>query len=83
MSNPLAGWEIIPTGVLREMNRESMRSGIELEKRVKNAKYEYYNVYKSCTSEVKRREELKRISYKYNVCEEIILEYVDRMNRYK
>lgn len=83
MSNPLAGWKIIPTGVLREMNRESMRSGIELEKRVKNAKYEYYNFYNSCTSEVKRREELERISYKYNVCEEIILEYVDRMNRYK
>lgn len=83
MSNPLVGWQIIPTGVLREMNRESMRSNRELGKRVKNAKHEYYNVYKSCTSEVKRREELKRISYKYNVREEIILEYVDNMNRYK
>jgi ornithine carbamoyltransferase len=82
MSNPLAGWKIIPTGVLREMNRESIRNERELNERVRNAKHEYYDVYKSCTSEVKRLSELERISKKYNVNKDIILEYVDNMNRY-
>ena len=31
MSNPLAGWKILPIGELREMNRISMRESRELE----------------------------------------------------
>ena len=82
MSNPLAGWNILPIGELREMNRIAMRDNRETEKRVKLAKYEYYEFYKSCTSEVQRRKELERISMKYNICEEVILEYVDLQNRF-
>lgn len=62
MSNPLAGWKILPVGELREMNRISMRENRELEKRVKMAKHEYYEFYKSCTNEVQRRKELERVS---------------------
>ena len=64
------------------MNRIAMRENIELEKRVKLAKYEYYEFYKSCTSEVQRRKELERISMKYNISEDVILEYVDLQNRF-
>lgn len=82
MSNPLAGWNILPIGELREMNRISMRESRELEKRVKMAKYEYYNFYKRCTNEVQRRKELERVSMKYNISEDVILEYVDMQNRF-
>ena len=82
MSNPLAGWKILPIGELREMNRISMRENRELEKRVKMAKHEYYDFYKSCTNEVQRRKELERVSIKYNIKEEVILEYVDMQNRF-
>lgn len=82
MSNPLAGWKILPIGELREMNRISMRENRELEKRVKMAKHEYYEFYKSCTNEVQRRKELERVSEKYNICEDVILEYVDLQNRF-
>lgn len=82
MSNPLAGWKILPVGELREMNRISMRENRELEKRVKMAKHEYYEFYKSCTNEVQRRKELERVSIKYNICEDVILEYVDLQNRF-
>jgi hypothetical protein len=81
MSNPLAGWKILPIGELREMNRISMRENRELEKRVKMAKHEYYEFYKSCTNEVQRRKELERVSIKYNISEDVILEYVDLQNR--
>ena len=82
MSNPLAGWKILPVGELREMNRISMRENRELEKRVKMAKHEYYDIWKNCTSEVQRRKELERVSIKYNIKEEVILEYVDMQNRF-
>lgn len=81
MSNPLAGWKILPIGELREMNRMSMRD--DTEKRVKSAKYEYYEIYKNCISEVQRRRELERVSIKYNIDKDVILEYVDRQNSYK
>lgn len=80
MSNPLAGWKILPIGELREMNRISMRD--DTAKRVKFAKYEYYDIWKNCTSEVQRRKELERVSIKYNIKEEVILEYVDMQNRF-
>lgn len=80
MSNPLAGWKILPTSELREMNRISMRD--DTEKRVKSAKYEYYDIWKNCTGEVQRRKELERVSIKYNISEDVILEYVDLQNRF-
>lgn len=82
MSNPLAGWKILPIGELREMNRISMRENRELEKRVKIAKHEYYDFYKRCTNEVQRRKELERVSIQYNISEDVILEYVDLQNRF-
>lgn len=75
--NPLSGWRIISRQDLREMARPVPYSQ-STEKRVKDARYEYWNIYKTCTSELQKRKELTRVSEKYNVKEEVILEFVDR-----
>lgn len=75
--NPLSGWRIISRRDLREMAKIVPYSQ-STEKRVKDACYEYWQIYKTCTSEVQKRKELQRVSEKYNICEEVILEYVDR-----
>ena len=82
MSNPLSGWRIISRKDLREMARPVPYSQ-STEKRVKDAKFEYWNIYKNCTSEVQKRKELERVSEKYNIREDIILEFVDRQLKYR
>lgn len=82
MSNPLAGWRIISRQDLHEMARPVPYSQ-STEKRVKDAKYEYWKVYNNCNSELQKRKELVRISEKYNICEEVILEFVDRQLKYR
>lgn len=79
MSNPFVGWNPISRKDLHDLVIYAQTG--ETEKRVKNAKYEYYAIYKNCKSELHKQRELKRISEKYNICEEVILEYVDRQNR--
>ena len=81
MSKPLAGWHIISRQDLHEMARPVPYSQ-STEKRVKDAQYEYWKVYNNCNSELQKRKELVRISEKYNIREEIILEFVDRQLKY-
>ena len=71
--NCLSGWTIISRPNLKELANPA---NWDTDKRIRDARREYYNVHKSCVSELKKHEELKRISRKYNVKEEIILEYV-------
>lgn len=82
MSNPFAGWCIISRQDLHEMARPVPYSQ-STEKRVKDAKNEYWNVYKQCNSELQKRKELVRISEKYNICEDVILKFVDRQLKYR
>ena len=77
--NCLSGWTIISRKDLKEMARP-MPYSQSTEKRVKDARYEYFNIYKTCDSELQKRKELERISKKYNICEEVILEYIDKTN---
>lgn len=81
MSNPLAGWRIISRKDLHEMARPVPYSQ-STEKRVKDAQYKYWNIYKDCNSELQKRKELTRVSEEYNICEEVILEFVDKQLKY-
>jgi hypothetical protein len=78
--NCLSGWTIIRRQDLHELSNPA---NYDVDKRIRDSRREYYQFYKSCSSEVQRRKELKRISEKYNVRESIVLEYVDRANNIK
>lgn len=69
--NCLSGWTIIRRQDLKELANPA---NWDTDKRIRDARREYYNVSKSCTSELQKYGELRRISRKYNIKEEIILQ---------
>lgn len=72
MSNPLSGWTIISRRDLHEMARP-VPYNQSTEKRVKDARWKYYQEKAKCCNEAGRLRLLKQISKEFNVKEEVIL----------
>lgn len=75
-------WNTLPTYQLRKSLSSMMQNEKELNNRLRQAKYEYWEIYKTTQSEVTKRKELERISIKYNIDEKVILDFVDTQKKF-
>jgi hypothetical protein len=82
MVNLTPTWNTLPTYQLRKSISSMMQNEKELNNRLRQAKYEYWEIYKTTQSEVTKREELERISIKYNIDEKVILDFVDTQKKF-